>query len=69
MNMKAKMKKILIFTGLLGLLATNGCLVGEERGHEREFHEGHAEVRVEEPRAVVVRPPDVVVRPPEIIVR
>ena len=64
------MKKILIFTGLVTLLTTTGCLVSDGGWHGREHarYERHDEVIVGPP-AVVVRAPVVVVRPPEIIVR
>ena len=71
------MKKILLFTGIISLLITAGCIFpeggrggGREDGHARgpERYEGRSEVRVGPP-VVVVRAPEVVVRPPEIIVR
>jgi hypothetical protein len=55
------MKKILLFAGLIALLATSGCIVPEREGHGREVHERHEEV--------IVGPPVIVARPPEIIVR
>jgi hypothetical protein len=63
------MKKILLLTSALTLMATSGCLVrdggrgrADFRGEERHEHfEGHG--------GVIVEHPDVVVRPPEIIVR
>jgi len=58
------MKKILLFTCVIPLLTTTGCLVSES-GHS---HHGHAryESRTE---VIVPAPPVLVVRPPEIIVR
>ena len=60
------MKIILLFTCLITLLTSSGCLVadGGGRGH---YGRGHYE-RHEEVRAVVVGPPVVVVRPPVIVV-
>ncbi|HSY18150.1 MAG TPA: hypothetical protein VK815_07440 [Candidatus Acidoferrales bacterium] len=61
------MKIILLFTCIITLLTSSGCLVadGGGRGHyEHSHYERHDEVR-----AVVVGPPVVVVRPPEVIVR
>jgi hypothetical protein len=66
------MKKVLLFTGLVSLLTTTGCLVsegewhGENRGHGR--FDRHDEAIVGPP-AVEVHAPAVEVRPPEIIVR
>jgi hypothetical protein len=55
------MKTILLFTCVITLLSSTGCLV-TERG--RYHHERHEEVRSE----VIVGPPVVVVRPPVIVV-
>jgi hypothetical protein len=55
------MKNLLLFAGLVSLLAATGCIVpegGRYRGDRYEHRD-----------AVVVGPPVVVVRPPEIIVR
>jgi hypothetical protein len=56
------MKIILLFTCIITLLTSSGCLVADGGGR------GHYG-RHEEVRAVVVGPPVVVVRPPEVIVR
>ena len=56
------MKTILLFTGLITLLASTGCIVTESGRH---YHKRHEEVRSE----VIVGPPVVVVRPPVVIVR
>jgi hypothetical protein len=59
-GMIPQMKKILLYTGILSLLTTTGCLVAEDgRGHARYEHRD----------AVVVGPPVVILRPPEVIVR
>jgi hypothetical protein len=55
------MKIFLLFTCIITLLTTSGCLVAEGGGR------GHAEY--EHHDAVIVGPPAVVVRPPEVIVR
>ena len=55
------MKMILLFTCVISLLATTGCIVAEGGRH------GHA--RYEHRDEVIIGPPVVVVRPPEIIVR
>jgi hypothetical protein len=55
------MKNLLLFAGLLSLIAATGCIVPEGGRHRGE--------RYEHRDAVVVGPPVVVVRPPEIIVR
>ena len=65
---KLNMKTILLFTCVITLLTTSGCLVSEGGRHGHARYESHSEVIVGPP-AVVVRPPIVVVRPPEIIVR
>jgi hypothetical protein len=52
------MKRILLLTGVITLIATSGCVVSDGRRHEHFEH--HDEV--------IVTHPDVVVRPPEIIV-
>ena len=62
------MKMILLFTCVITLLTTTGCLVSEGGGHGRARYEHHEDVIVGPP-AVVVRVPEVVVRPPEVIVR
>lgn len=66
------MKTILSLAGILSLLFTTGCLVGEEGRHEGGRYEHaryeHHEEYVPQP-VVVVRPPEVVLRPPEVIVR
>ena len=60
-----KMKQLLLYTGILSLLTTTGCLVSEDRrGHARYEH--HDAVVV---RGPVVVEPEVVVRPPLVIVR
>jgi hypothetical protein len=55
------MKTILLFTGIITLLASTGCIVDDGRRHGWR----HDEVSP----VVVVGPPVVVVRPPEVIVR
>jgi hypothetical protein len=66
------MKKTLLFTCVITLFTTTGCIFpeGGGRGHARgpEHYEGRSEVRAGPP-VVVVRAPEVVVRPPEVIVR
>jgi hypothetical protein len=64
--MQLYMKKILIFAGIVSLLATTGCIVADD-GHRHARYEHHDEVIVGPP--VVVRPPEVIVRPPDVIVR
>ena len=69
---KPNMKKILLFTCVISLLTTTGCIFpqgGRER-HARgpERYEGRSEERVGPP-VVVVHAPEVIVRPPEVIVR
>jgi hypothetical protein len=61
------MKRILLLTSIVTLLATSGCLVrdGREHGEYREERPEHFEHHEE----VIVAPPAVVVHPPEIIVR
>src|SRR5674476_1346958 len=61
------MKTILLFTCVITLLTTTGCLVSEGGRHGDARYESHSEVIVGPP-AVEVRAPVVVVRPPEIIV-
>jgi hypothetical protein len=61
MLQKLKMKKILLFTGLITLLTTTGCIVPYNGGHEHAVVVG--------PPVVVVPAPELVVRPPELIVR
>jgi hypothetical protein len=63
------MKKFLFLTGVITLLATNGCLVSEGGHHGHARYESHPEVIVVGPPPVVLRAPVIVVRPPEIIVR
>ena len=65
---KLDMKTILLFTCVITLLTTTGCLVSEGGRHGQARYESHSEVIVGPP-ALVVRAPVVVVRPPEIIVR
>ena len=55
------MKIILLFAGIITLLATSGCMVEDDGRHEHARYEHHD--------AVVVGPPVLVVRPPEVIVR
>jgi hypothetical protein len=55
------MKKILLISGVISLLATTGCLVSDGGRHEHARYEHHD--------AVIVGPPVLEVRPPEIIVR
>ena len=62
------MKMILLFTCIISLLATTGCIVAEGGRHGHARYEHRDEVIVGPP-VLVVRPPEVVVRPPEIIVR
>jgi hypothetical protein len=62
------MKKTLLFTCVLTLLSTTGCLVAERGGHGHARYERHDEVIVGPP-VVVVPVPTVVVRPPVVIVR
>ena len=52
------MKKILLLTGALTLLATTGCLISEGGGHGH--HHGHGGVLVQP--AVVVPVPAIIVR-------
>ena len=64
------MKKILILTGTITLLATTGCLVHDhgynhDGGHYRQ--RGHYE-HYEHHSAVIVSPPVLEVHPPVIIV-
>jgi len=54
------MKKLMLYTGILSLFTTTGCLVSDG---------GHRHARYEHRDEVVVGPPVVVVRPPEVIVR
>jgi hypothetical protein len=51
------MKIILLFTGLITLLTSTGCIVADD-GRRYHHHERHEEVR-----------PEVIVGPPEVIVR
>jgi hypothetical protein len=60
-------KKILLFTSAISLIATSGCLVSDGRRHG-EYREGRHE-HCEHHEEVIVTHPVVVVRPPEIIVR
>ena len=60
------MKKILLLTSALSLIATSGCLVSDGRRH-REYHEGRYD-HYEHHEEVIVTHPVVVVHPPEIIV-
>ena len=64
------MKRILLFTGIVTLLSTTGCIFpgGERGGHEHARYERHDAVIVGPP-VVVVRAPELIVRPPEVIVR
>jgi hypothetical protein len=55
------MKLLLLFSCLITLLATSGCIVPDGDRHEHARYERHDEV--------IVGPPVVVVRPPEVIVR
>ena len=54
------MKKILLISSVISLLATTGCLVSDGGRHEHARYERHD--------AVIVGPPVLEVRPPEIIV-
>jgi hypothetical protein len=65
---KHNMKIILLFTCVISLLFTTGCLVEEGGGHRHERYEEHSAVIVGPP-VVEVRVPEVEVRPPEVIVR
>ena len=65
---KLNMKMILLFTCVITLLTTTGCLVSEGGRHGHARYKSHSEVIVGPP-AVEVRVPVVEVRPPEIIVR
>jgi hypothetical protein len=64
------MKKILLLTSAVSLIATSGCLVSDGR-HHGEYHEGHHGhyEHYEHHEEVIVTHPVVVVHPPEIIVR
>ena len=62
------MKKFLLFTCVITLLTSTGCLVSEGGRHEHARYEHHDDVVVGPP-VVVVRTPELVVRPPEVIVR
>jgi hypothetical protein len=55
------MKRLLLISSVITLVATTGCIIPEGEGHGREVHERHEEV--------IVGPPVIVARPPEIIVR
>jgi hypothetical protein len=61
------MKKILLISGIISLLATTGCLVSEGGRHGHARYEHHDAVIVGPP-VVEVRVPVVEVRPPAIIV-
>ena len=61
------MKKILLLTGAVFLLATTGCLVSEGGRHGHAHYERHDTVIVGPP-VVEVRVPTVEVRPPMVIV-
>jgi hypothetical protein len=61
------MKKILLLTSTITLLATSGCLVSDGRRHE-SFRDEDRHEYVEHHEDVVVAPPAVDVRPPEVIV-
>jgi hypothetical protein len=68
------MKRTLLLTGIVTLLATSGCLVRDGGRHESFHEEGprhfeHHETVILAHPAVVVRAPEVIVRPPEVIVR
>jgi hypothetical protein len=62
------MKMLLLFTCVVPLLATTGCIVADDGRHRHARYERHDEVIVGPP-VLVVHPPEVVERPPEIIVR
>ena len=62
------MKTILLFTCVITLLATSGCVFREGGQHGHARYERHDEVIVGPP-VVVVRPPEVILRPPAVIVR
>ena len=59
---------ILLFTGVITLLSTSGCLVAEGGRHGHGRFESRSAVIVGPP-VVEVRVPEVEVRPPEVIVR
>lgn len=61
------MKKILLLTSAITLLATSGCLVSDGRNREG-FHNQDRPDHVEHHEDVVVAPPVIDVRPPEVIV-
>ncbi len=61
------MKKILLISGIVSLLATTGCLVSEGGRHGHARYEHRDEVIIGPP-AVEVRAPVLEVRPPELIV-
>ena len=61
------MKKTLLISGVISLLATTGCLVSDGGRHEHARYENRDAVIVGPP-AIVVRAPVLEVRPPEIIV-
>jgi hypothetical protein len=58
------MKKILLLTSAISLIATSGCLVSDGRRHGEGRHEHY-----EHHEEVIVTHPVVIVQPPEIIVR
>ena len=62
------MKKTLLFTCVITLFTTTGCIFPEGGGREHARYEHHDEIRAGPP-VVEMRAPEVVVRPPEVIVR
>jgi len=63
------MKKILLITSAISLLATTGCLVADGPYHEHRYrHEEYRHEEIEGPRRVIVEPPPPVVVRPEIII-
>jgi hypothetical protein len=61
------MKKILLVSGIISLLATTGCLVSDGSRHGRSQY-GHHDAVIVGPPVVEVRVPVVEVVPPAIIV-
>jgi hypothetical protein len=47
------MKKILLLTGVISLLATAGCVVAEGGRHRHGSYHGHSEVLVPAPVVIV----------------